>query len=70
MFVSSELGLYKSVMKWIHYDCKERQKYASSVMEVIRFHDMAPAEVDGLKQVPVCPEVQKAFDISTRIPQP
>ncbi|EEC19202.1 Kelch domain-containing protein, putative [Ixodes scapularis] len=57
-------------MKWIHHDCKERQKFASSLMEVIRFQDMTPAQVDNLKKYPVCPEVQKAFDISNRIPQP
>lgn len=66
----SELELYKAVMKWIHHDCKGRLGYANQLMQVIRFQDMTPAQVEGLKKVLVCPEVQKAFDISGRLPEP
>ncbi|KAK8770145.1 hypothetical protein V5799_013391 [Amblyomma americanum] len=66
----SELSLYKALMNWIHYDCKARSKYASSLVEAIRFHDMTPGQVEGFKAFKICPEVQKCFDVSQRIPQP
>ncbi|XP_077511142.1 uncharacterized protein LOC144121676 [Amblyomma americanum] len=65
-----ELSLYKALMNWIHYDCKARSKYASSLVEAIRFHDMTPGQVEGFKAFKICPEVQKCFDVSQRIPQP
>lgn len=65
-----ELSLYKALMLWIHHDCKARHKYASSLVEAIRFQDMTPAQVEGFKAFKVCPEVQKSFDVSNRIPQP
>ncbi|XP_075542748.1 uncharacterized protein LOC142576489 [Dermacentor variabilis] len=64
-----ELALYKSLMNWIHYDCKARSKYASSLVEAIRFQDMSAAQVEAFRAVKVCPEVQKYFDVSQRIPQ-
>ncbi|XP_077535639.1 uncharacterized protein LOC144147389 [Haemaphysalis longicornis] len=57
-------------MLWIHHDCKARHKYASSLVEAIRFQDMTPAQVEGFRAFKVCPEVQKSFDVSNRIPQP
>ncbi|KAL1471406.1 hypothetical protein MTO96_039946, partial [Rhipicephalus appendiculatus] len=65
-----ELALYKAAINWAHYDCKARAKYVSSIMEAIRFQDMTPAQVEALKAIKVCPEVQKHFDVSQRIPQP
>lgn len=65
-----ELSLYKALMLWIHHDCKARHKYASTLVEAIRFQDMTPAQVEDFKALKVCPEVQKSFDVSNRIPQP
>ncbi|KAL1485727.1 hypothetical protein MTO96_010026 [Rhipicephalus appendiculatus] len=39
-------------------------------MGAIRFQDITPTQVEALKAVKVCPEVQKHFDVSQRIPQP
>ncbi|KAL3192408.1 hypothetical protein MRX96_059051 [Rhipicephalus microplus] len=65
-----ELALYKAAINWVQYDCKGRAKYASSLVEAIRFQDMTPAQVEGFNAVKVCPEVQKQFDVSQRLPQP
>ncbi|XP_077534320.1 uncharacterized protein LOC144146230 [Haemaphysalis longicornis] len=65
----NELSLYKALMRWIHHDCKARQKYARTLVEAIRFQNMTPEQVQDFKDFPICPEVKKCFDISDRIPQ-
>ena len=43
--VSSEYGLFKSVLKWIHHDAVNRQKDVASVMRNVRFSLFSHEEI-------------------------